>query len=227
MELTRQASREPTKKTTIGLSKRDELNIIEKVAEFMAKGKDVRKGEWTVPEVNVINTLHLLTAKPMIYLCNVSEEEYIANEGYKWLPEINNWVEHNNPGDLIIPLSVPLEAKIGTMSNPSVESQLPKVILAGYKALDLIHYFTCGPQEVRAWTVRNNSKAPQAAGVIHSDFERGFISADIMKIDDLQHYGSENAVKAAGKYLQKGKDYIMEDGDIAYFKFNVTNNKKK
>ncbi|CEI98922.1 Putative GTP-binding protein YchF [Rhizopus microsporus] len=216
MELTRQASREPTKKTTIGLSKRDELNIIEKVAEFMAKGKDVRKGEWTVPEVNVINTLHLLTAKPMIYLCNVSEEEYIANEGYKWLPEINNWVEHNNPGDLIIPLSVPLEAKIGTMSNPSVESQLPKVILAGYKALDLIHYFTCGPQEVRAWTVR----APQAAGVIHSDFERGFISADIMKIDDLQHYGSENAVKAAGKYLQKGKDYIMEDGDIAYFKFN-------
>ncbi|CAO3698107.1 unnamed protein product [Rhizopus microsporus] len=226
MELTRQASREPTKKTTIGLSKRDELNIIEKVAEFMAKGKDVRKGEWTVPEVNVINTLHLLTAKPMIYLCNVSEEEYIANEGYKWLPEINNWVEHNNPGDLIIPLSVPLEAKIGTMSNPSVESQLPKVILAGYKALDLIHYFTCGPQEVRAWTVRNNSKAPQAAGVIHSDFERGFISADIMKIDDLQHYGSENAVKAAGKYLQKGKDYIMEDGDIAYFKV-MTNNKKK
>ncbi|CEG64981.1 Putative GTP-binding protein YchF [Rhizopus microsporus] len=227
MELTRQASREPTKKTMIGLSKRDELNIIEKVAEFMAKGRDVRKGEWTVPEVNVINTLHLLTAKPMIYLCNVSEEEYIANEGYKWLPEIKNWVEHNNPGDLIIPLSVPLEAKIGTMSNPSVESQLPKVILAGYKALDLIHYFTCGPQEVRAWTVRNNSRAPQAAGVIHTDFERGFISADIMKIDDLQHYGSENAVKAAGKYLQKGKDYIMEDGDIAYFKFNVTNNKKK
>jgi obg-like ATPase 1 len=70
------------------------------------------------------------------------------------LPEIKNWVEHNNPGDLIIPLSVPLEAKIGTMSNSSVESQLPKVILAGYKALDLIHYFTCGPQEVRAWTVR-------------------------------------------------------------------------
>lgn len=84
MELTRQASREPTKKTMIGLSKRDELNIIEKVAEFMTKGRDVRKGEWTVPEVNVINTLHLLTAKPMIYLCNVSEEEYIANEGYKW-----------------------------------------------------------------------------------------------------------------------------------------------
>ncbi|CAO3677739.1 unnamed protein product [Rhizopus stolonifer] len=228
-EVGKQASRE-SKKSSLGLSKREELNIIESLAEFMAKGKDIRKGEWNGTEVNVINSLHLLTAKPMIYLCNMSEEDVETKEN-RWLPDITHWVEHNNPGDLIIPLSVPLEAKLAAMSAQEIqsvglESQLPKIILAGYKALDLIHYFTCGPQEVRAWTVRNNSKAPQAAGVIHTDFERGFISADIMKIDELQQLGSEAAIKSAGKYLQKGKEYVMEDGDIVHFKFNVTNKKK-
>ncbi|CAO3677743.1 unnamed protein product [Rhizopus stolonifer] len=222
-EVGKQASRE-SKKSSLGLSKREELNIIESLAEFMAKGKDIRKGEWNGTEVNVINSLHLLTAKPMIYLCNMSEEDVETKEN-RWLPDITHWVEHNNPGDLIIPLSVPLEAKLAAMSAQEIqsvglESQLPKIILAGYKALDLIHYFTCGPQEVRAWTVRNNSKAPQAAGVIHTDFERGFISADIMKIDELQQLGSEAAIKSAGKYLQKGKEYVMEDGDIVHFKFN-------
>lgn len=106
-------------------------------------------------------------------------------------------------------------------SNKNVTSQLPNIILSGYKALDLIHYFTCGPEEVRAWTVRKFSKAPQAAGVIHTDFERGFISAEIMKYADLESLGSETNVRTAGKLLQKGKDYVIEDGDIAYFKVTI------
>ncbi|KAI7901438.1 GTP-binding protein YchF [Cokeromyces recurvatus] len=211
------------------LSIKEELEIVEKVAEFMSKGnKDVRKGEWTATEVNVINGLHLLTAKPMIYLCNMSEEEYLSGEENKWMAKVKEWIEENNKGDLIIPVSVSLESKLvmSTHTEEKRKSQLSNIILAGYKALDLIHYFTCGEQEVRAWTIRNNTKAPQAAGIIHSDFERGFISADIMKFNDLKQLGSENAVKAAGKHYQKGKEYTMEDGDIAHFKFNVTNKKK-
>lgn len=107
-----------------------------------------------------------------------------------------------------------------------VGSQLPQVILAGYKSLQLIHYFTAGPEEVRAWTVRDGTKAPQAAGVIHTDFERGFISAEVMKYADLREHGNETQVKSVGKYLAKGKDYVVEDGDIMYYKFNVTGKKK-
>ena len=93
--------------------------------------------------------------------------------------------------------------------------------------MQLIYYFTGGPDEVRAWTIRRLTKAPQAAGVIHSDFERGFIMAEVMKYNDLKELGSESAVKANGKYMQKGKEYVVEDGDIIYFKFNVTASGKK
>jgi len=96
-----------------------------------------------------------------------------------------------------------------------------KIIRTGYKTLDLIYFFTAGEDEVRAWTIREGTKAPQAAGVIHTDFEKGFICAEIMKYDDLIQYGSEVGVKAEGKYLQKGKDYTVEDGEIIFFKFNV------
>ncbi|KAI8382961.1 cytoplasmic protein [Blakeslea trispora] len=212
------------------LTKKEELKIVENLAEFMAKGNDVRKGDWSASEVHVINGLHLLTAKPVIYLCNTSQDDYM-NQTNKWIPDIEKWVEENNKGDLIIPLSVSLESQIANMSKEEmadlgVQSQLPKIILAGYKTLDLIHYFTCGPQEVRAWTVRNTSRAPQAAGVIHTDFEKGFISADIMKYNDLKELKTEAAVKLAGKYLQKGKDYVIESGDIAHFKFNVKKQQK-
>lgn len=128
----------------------------------MAKGRDVRKGEWSSAQVNVINSLHLLTAKPMIYLVNTSEKDYVSQEN-KWLPKINAWVQENNKGDRVIPLSVSLESKLVDMApqeqaqylnDLQIQSRLPSVILAGYKSLDLIHYYTCGQQEVRAWTVR-------------------------------------------------------------------------
>ncbi|CAO3656481.1 unnamed protein product [Mucor hiemalis] len=239
LELVKLAKFPDSKKLASGnnvITKKEELAIVENLASFMAKGKDVRKGDWTSNDINVINSLHLLTAKPMVYLVNTSEKDYIEGEN-KWIPQISQWVEENNKGDLILPLSVSLESKLADMetkeeqaqylNDHKIESQLPKVILAGYKALDLIHYYTCGKQEVRAWTVRNTSKAPQAAGVIHTDFERGFIAAEVQKYSDLKQLGSEAAVKAAGKYLQKGKDYTVEDGDIMHFKFNVTGNKKK
>ena len=98
---------------------------------------------------------------------------------------------------------------------------IPKIIKAGYQALDLIYYFTAGADEVRCWTIRKQTKAPQAAGVIHTDFEKGFICAEVMKYNDLVELGTEQEVKAAGKYIQKGKEYIVEDGDIIFFRFNV------
>lgn len=104
---------------------------------------------------------------------------------------------------------------------------MQRIIRTGYKTLDLVYFFTAGEDEVRAWTIRKGDRAPQAAGVIHTDFERGFICAEIMKYDDFVRLGSESAVKADAKWFQKGKDYIVEDGDIIFFKFNVTAPQKK
>jgi obg-like ATPase 1 len=153
------------------------------------------------------------------------------------LPKIKEWIDTNAPGDIMIPFSATLEHHLSTQecaqSRKAEEealgaaSVLPKIIVAGYNALQLMYYFTAGPDEVRAWTIRRGIKAPQAAGVIHTDFERGFIAAEVMKFDDLKELGNENAVKAAGKYNLKGKEYIMEDGDIVFFKFNVSNSGKK
>ncbi|KAI8388699.1 GTP-binding protein YchF [Radiomyces spectabilis] len=221
------AAKFPNAKQAQGvMSKKEELAVVEKAAEHLAQGKDVRNLEWTAPEAHVINSLHLLTAKPMVYLCNISEDAYVSGSNGPWLSEIQQWVENHNPNDLIIPLSVAFEAKAAEegadyLAQTGVASQLPRVILGGYKGLHLIHYFTCGEQEVRAWTVRETTKAPQAAGVIHSDFERGFISAEVMKMGDLRQLGTEAAVRAAGKYMQKGKDYTVEDGDIMHFKASI------
>ncbi|RKP24060.1 hypothetical protein SYNPS1DRAFT_23846, partial [Syncephalis pseudoplumigaleata] len=180
------------------------------VLEHVQKdNKDVRKGDWSNKEIEVINSLHLITAKPVIYLINLSEKDYIRKKN-KWLPNIKAAEDRKAR-----------EAELGTASI------LPKVIVSGYQSLQLIYFFTGGPDEVRAWTVRRNTKAPQAAGVIHTDFERGFIMAEVMKYADLKELGSEGAVKSSGKYMQKGRDYVVDDGDIIFFKFNVTAPKKK
>ncbi|OAV86989.1 GTP-binding protein YchF [Puccinia triticina 1-1 BBBD Race 1] len=212
-------------------AKKEEIDITGKVLAWLKdEGRDVRKGDWNNKEIDVINTLQLLTAKPVTYLINLSETDYIRKKN-KWLPKIKAWIDANNPGDLLIPFSVALEerllqlgeddevparkeelAKIGT------SSALGKITTAGYASLHLIRYFTTGPTEVRAWTIRKGTKAPQAAGVIHSDFENKFVCGEIMTYDDLKEHGSEVAVKAAGKYRQQGKPYEMQDGDIAFWK---------
>ncbi|CAO3592563.1 unnamed protein product [Absidia cylindrospora] len=216
-------------------ARKEELVVVEKVFEHVKAGKDVRHGTWSNKEVDIINSLHLITAKPVVYLANVSERDYLRKKN-KWLPKIKGWIDENSNGDLMIPYSGAFEyglslktpeEKAEALKEANAVSVLPKIIVAGYSALQLVYYFTGGPDEVRAWTLRKNTKAPQAAGVIHSDFERGFIMCEVMKYEDLHELGSDNAVKANGKYMQKGKEYIVEDGDICYFKFNVTAPAKK
>ncbi|ORY96504.1 GTP-binding protein YchF [Syncephalastrum racemosum] len=217
-------------------AKKEEFAVLDKVYNHVKDGKEVRHGVWTNKEIEVINGFHLITAKPVIYLANVSEKDFVRKKN-KWLPKIKAWIDEKSPGDLMIPYSGALEYRISLMEskeekeaewkNLGVNSMMPKIIVAGYSALQLIYYFTGGPDEVRAWTVRRLTKAPQAAGVIHTDFERGFIMAEVMKYEDLKEYGSEAQVKANGKYMQKGKEYQVEDGDIIYFKFNVTASGKK
>ncbi|CAO3594388.1 unnamed protein product [Absidia cylindrospora] len=216
-------------------AKKEEYAIMDKVYEHVKAGKDVRHGTWSNKEVDVINTYHLITAKPVVYLANVSERDYLRKKN-KWLPKIKAWIDEKSNGDVMIPYSGAFEyglslktpeEKADALKEANATSVLPKIIVAGYNALQLVYYFTGGPDEVRAWTLRKNTKAPQAAGVIHSDFERGFIMCEVMKYEDLHELGSDNAVKANGKYMQKGKEYIVEDGDICYFKFNVTAPAKK
>ncbi|PVV02956.1 hypothetical protein BB560_002574, partial [Smittium megazygosporum] len=208
--------------------KKEELIVIKKVLEHMESGKDVRKGEWSNKEIEVINRHHLITAKPVIYLANVSEKDYIRKKN-KYLPKIKAWIDENYKGDLLIPFSGAFEHSLTVMDPQAKEeylktsnaiSILPKIIVSGYSGLNLIYFFTSGSDEVRAWTIRNGTKAPQAAGTIHTDFERGFITAEVFNYKDLHELGSESAVKAAGKYNQKGKDYVVQDGDIIFFKFN-------
>ncbi|KAI0293786.1 P-loop containing nucleoside triphosphate hydrolase protein [Russula brevipes] len=208
-------------------ARKEEIATVEKVLKCLSEDqKDARKGDWTNKEIDVVNGLSLLTAKPVTYLVNLSEKDYIRKKN-KWLPRIKTWIDANNPGDPLIPFSVALEERLAPLSaedkaeeekDIGANSALGKITQAGYTSLDLIRYFTCGPDEVRAWTIRKGTKAPQAAGVIHSDFENKFVCGEIMSYTDLHEHGSEAAVKAAGKLRQQGKPYEMVDGDIAYWK---------
>ncbi|KAJ3116728.1 hypothetical protein HK100_000995, partial [Physocladia obscura] len=181
--------------------------------------KDAREGNWTSKEIEVINSFQLITAK---HLCNLSERDY-ARKKNKWLVKIKTWIDENHPSGTFENALSQLEtdeekneygAKIAAaneIASPTI-SVLPKIITIGYSALRLCYFFTCGPQELRCWTIRQGAKAPQAAGVIHTDFEKGFIMAEIMKYDDLIELGSEVAVKAAGKYMMKGRETVIGDG---------------
>ncbi|KAJ1921074.1 hypothetical protein H4219_000932 [Mycoemilia scoparia] len=212
---------------------RHEYDTLKEVMEWIGDGNDVRNGNWTDKEITVLNKHQLITAKPVIYLVNLSEDDYI-NKGKDIIPDIEKWIEKNNADDLIIPFSGAVESLISVMDESEkaeyekdigVGSALPEIIVAGYKTLGLVNYFTAGSDEVRSWTIRRGTKAPQAAGIIHTDFEKGFIMAEVMTFDDLKKYGSESGVKAAGNYKQKGRDSEIEDGDIVVFKFNVTKKK--
>ncbi|OQV19344.1 Obg-like ATPase 1 [Hypsibius exemplaris] len=191
--------------------------------------KSLRFVEWNEHEIETLNKYLFLTAKPIVYLVNLSEEDY-ASKKNKWLPKIKKWIDENDPGALLIPLSVALESKLVDMPDDErqaylaankVTSALGKIITTGFKSLQLQYFFTAGKDEVKAWTIQKGTKAPQAAGRIHGDFEKGFIMAEVMKFDDFKELGSENACRAGGKYRQQGKTYVVEDGDIIFFKFNA------
>lgn len=191
--------------------------------------KHIRYGDWNAYDIEVLNKHLFITSKPVIYLVNMSEKDYIRKKN-KWLLKLKEWIDANDTGAIMIPFSGAFEGKIFEMDTDAraayleenkVTSALEKIIVQGYKALQLMYYFTGGHDEVKAWTIQKGTKAPQAAGRIHTDFEKGFIMAEVMKFNDLKEEGSEAAVKAAGKYRQQGKLYVVEDGDIILFKFNA------
>jgi len=214
--------------------KKLDMDVLIKVEGLLNEKKQIRLCEWKTTEIEVLNTLQLLTAKPVVYLVNMSEPEFIK-KGSKWLTKIKNWVDAHGK-EPIVPFCGTLEAKLLPMNEDQVkqycqenkvQSGIPKIVKTGYYALDLIHFFTCGSDEVKCWTIRQHTKAPQAAGVIHTDFEKGFVCAEVMKYEDFKELKSEVAVKAAGKYKQEGKTYSVNDGDIIFFKANTVGLSKK
>jgi len=217
-----------------------------KVRELLSEGKPARDFEWTNVQVDMVREKlpGLITTKPVVYLVNMSSTDFLRKKN-KWLAKIHAWVKEHGAGQMV-PMSVEWEQKAWELKDDAaalavhgggvdggealVKSSLPKVITLGYTELNLIYYFTAGEKEVRCWTLYNGSLAPQAAGVIHSDFERGFIKAEVCGYPDWVEHGREkgmNAVKTAGKYRQEGKQYLVKDGDIIHFMFNVTADKKK
>jgi len=208
---------------------KEEKEVLDKVVEMYKNNQNVRDSDWNYKEIDILNKHLFFSAKPVVYLVNMSEADYIKQKN-KYLKKILEWINAHGGGK-IIPYSVAYELKLSNATPEEREkiiaenklgSALPKLINAGYYALDLIHYFTAGEDEVKCWTIRKGLKAPQAAGVIHTDFERGFISGEVMKYDDLIALGSENEVKKEGKVRTEGKNYEVQDGDIIYFKFNVS-----
>jgi obg-like ATPase 1 len=218
------------KRATKDKNKQDEVAFVRKLMEYLRdQRQEVRFGDWTAREIEWLNDLQLITAKPVVYLVNMSEEDYVKKKN-RWLVKIKQWIDSRQPGQSIIPFSGALEAKLlelpeqeqkEYLESIKTTSAIPKIIKTGYSALQLIYFFTCGADEVKCWTIRQGTKAPQAAGVIHTDFMNGFICAEVMAFVDFKEHGSESAVKGAGKYRQEGKNYVVVDGDIIFFKANT------
>ncbi|KAF0852622.1 mitochondrial translation ribosome-binding ATPase YchF [Andalucia godoyi] len=201
------------------------VDLTKRLVEVLEAGKDIRFGEWKNADIELLNTMQLLTAKPVLYIANMSAEDYERKKN-KWLAKVKKWIDDHCPGEQLVPYSVKHETAL--LDQGKIEgSQLEKIITTGYHLLNLAHFFTAGEDEVKAWTIQKGTKAPQAAGKIHTDFERGFICAEVCKFEDLMEHGSEAACRAAGKYRQQGREYVVADGDIILFRFNVTKDAKK
>ncbi|KAE9549556.1 hypothetical protein FO519_007236 [Halicephalobus sp. NKZ332] len=210
-------------------SKKPEYDCLMKVKEMLENNKAVRHGEWNEKEIDVLNKHLFLTAKPLVYLVNLTELDYIKKKN-KWLAKIKAFIDEHDPGSVLIPFSGSFELKLldlepaerdEFLKQNATTSALDKIVKTGYKALQLEYFFTAGKDEVKAWTIQKGTKAPQAAGRIHTDFEKGFIMAEVMKVADLMELGNESAVKSGGKYRQQGRGYVVEDGDVILFKFNA------
>jgi GTP-binding protein YchF len=207
-----------------------ELDFFERVKDTLESGKSARTMECTEEEAELLSSVSLLTTKPIIYAANMSEDDFKGgienNPQYKVVKEIAD-SEHAG----VLPICAEIEAEISNMEKDEkelfladmglTESGLDRLINACYSLLGLISYLTAGPQEVRAWTITKGTKAPQAAGKIHSDFERGFIRAEVVSFDDLMACGSMAAAKEKGLVRSEGKEYVMQDGDVVLFRFNV------
>ena len=204
------------------------LSFYEKVKTTLEAGKSARAVEMEDFEKPLMKELQLLTSKPILYLCNVDEGSVVT--GNSLVEQVREAVKDEHAEVLI--LGAGIESEIQELEDPEEramflsdigldEPGVSKLIKSAYTLLDLQTYFTAGVKEVRAWTIKKGYTAPQAAGVIHTDFEKGFIRAEVIKFDDYVGLGSEQAVKEAGKMSVEGKEYVVEDGDIMHFRFNV------
>ena len=204
-----------------------EVEVFKKIQETLESGKPARIVELTDEEKNIIKDAFLLTMKPILYVANISERD-IGKEN-EYVKIVKEYAEKENAEviTLCVKIEEELSALIGTEKKEMLEmygleeSGLDKVIKKSYDLLGLMSFLTAGKKEVRAWTIKKGTKAPEAAGKIHTDFERGFIKAEIVSYDDLIRLGSYQKAKEAGLVRLEGKDYIMQDGDIVEFKFNV------
>ena len=208
---------------------RAELPLLERIIEGLGEAKPVRAQGLEEEELEMIKELTLLTAKPSLYVANISEDEVSDYSSNEYVKRVEEYAKNEGAG--IVVVSARIESEIAELSEEESaafledlgleESGLTKLIKASYALLGLINYFTAGEMEARAWTIVNGTKAPQAAGKIHSDIEKGFIRAEIVSFDDLQACGSQNAAKEKGLVRLEGKDYVMKDGDVTHFRFNV------
>lgn len=204
-----------------------EVEVLEKIKEGLLKDFPIRRMELDENELKIIKPFNFLTAKPIIYMANVSENNLKKDNEY--VLAVKGYASSEKAK--VIKVCAKIEEELSELPDEEKnlfleelgieEGGLDKLIKATYNLLGLATYFTAGTDEVRAWTFKQGMKAPQCAGIIHSDFERGFIRAEVMSYDALEKYGSEKMVREAGKMRLEGKDYIMQDGDICYFRFNV------
>lgn len=207
-----------------------EVEFLERVEKVLQDGKTARTIDYTEDELEIISEVALLTTKPVIYAANVAESDYSRPaEENPFVKQVMDYAATENSEVVVI--SARIEEEIAELEKEekkmfleelgASESGLDKLIRASYKLLGLISYLTAGKPEVRAWTITKGTKAPRAAGKIHSDFERGFIRAEVVAYDDLMRCGSMNAAKEKGLVRSEGKEYVVKDGDIILFRFNV------
>ena len=205
-----------------------QLEVMEPILALLRDGKPGRVFKPTPEQAEIVKQLQLLTTKPVLYVCNV--EESAAADGNALSKKVAEKAAREGASSVVI--SAAIEAEVAVLPSEAdrkefldslglTETGLTRVIRAGYALLGLITFFTVGPKEARAWTVRKGAKAPEAAGAIHTDFERGFICAETIAFDDFVACGSEQAAKDAGKMRQEGRDYVAKDGDVMLFRFNV------
>ena len=207
-----------------------QVDVLEKIREVLSSGQPARSCALTEEEEKLIRDLALLTLKPVIYAANVAEDDFSKGiENNEYVKKVEELAKKE--GAEVMPISARIEEEISQLEGENKamfledlgigESGLDRLIKASYKLLGLISYLTAGEPEVRAWTITKGTKAPQAAGKIHSDFERGFIRAEVVAYDDLIACGNMNAAREKGLVRSEGKEYVMQDGDIVLFRFNV------
>jgi GTP-binding protein YchF len=206
-----------------------EIEVLQRLIKVLGDAVPARRAGFSDDEKLLLRDLNLLTLKPVLYVTNVNEDEIADAEANPYVQKVRAFAAEENAE--VIAVCAKLESEIAELADDEAkafladlglaESGLDKLIRVGFKLLGLMTFLTAGEQEVRAWTIVRGTKAPQAAGKIHSDIERGFIRAEIVSFNDLMKAGSQNAAREQGLVRLEGKEYIMQDGDVTYFRFNV------